>query len=299
MSALHAMIRIVLLGRTGNNLFQYALGRALSKKHGVPLVMDGSWFNKEGWREVSHFLKLPLQATIVRRCSLGARLLRKLTGKHYWEFSRLPVIREAPECHAFDAQHLDAPDDCLLIGYFQTQLYFESIADELRGEIKGLLENSVSAPEPLKSSLTSPSSIAIHVRRGDFLAQQAFHVCDLDYYIKAMNETRERISDARFFLFSDEPAWCRVAFPAPDIEVIDSGFSAANPLHDLYLMSCASHHIISNSSYSWWAAWLGKKNGQHVITPPRWFSKDITAPISEKLCPGWSVVGTKFRPDPA
>lgn len=291
------MIRIVLLGRTGNNLFQYALGRTLSKKQGVPLVMDGSWFNKEGWREVSHFLKLPLQASIVRRCSLAARLLRKLTGRHYWEFSSLPIIREALGSHAFDAQHLDAPDDCVIIGYFQSPLYFESIADDLRGEINGLLKNSVCAPEPLNSSLTSPSSIAVHVRRGDFLAQQAFHVCDLDYYIKAMDEMRERIPDARFFLFSDEPTWCHNAFPAPDIEVIDSGIAAANPLHDLHLMSCASHHIISNSSYSWWAAWLGKKDGQHVLVPERWFTKDIAAPISEKLCPGWTTVGTSSPRD--
>jgi hypothetical protein len=49
------VIRIVLLGRTGNNLFQYALGRVLAEKHGVPLVLDGSWFNDKGWSEVSTF----------------------------------------------------------------------------------------------------------------------------------------------------------------------------------------------------------------------------------------------------
>ncbi len=80
------MIRIVMLGRTGNNLFQYALGRVLAEKHGVPLVLDASWFNAAGWAEVSHFLKLPLKAKVVRRCSLGTRALRKFTGKHYWEY---------------------------------------------------------------------------------------------------------------------------------------------------------------------------------------------------------------------
>ena len=89
------MLRIVLLGRTGNHLFQYALGRVLAEKQGVPLVMDASWFNAEGWAEVSHFLKLPLKAKVVRRCSLGARALRKITGKHYWEYRGVPVLREA------------------------------------------------------------------------------------------------------------------------------------------------------------------------------------------------------------
>ena len=88
------MIRIVLQGRTGNHLFQYALGRVLAKKHQVPLVLDASWFNPEGWSEVSHFLSLPLQAEVVRPCSLGSRILRKLTGKHHWEFLSVPIFRE-------------------------------------------------------------------------------------------------------------------------------------------------------------------------------------------------------------
>ena len=295
------MIRIVLLGRTGNNLFQYALGRVLAEKHGVPLVLDASWFNEEGWAEVSHFLKLPLKAKVVRRGSLGARALRKFTGKHYWEYRGVPVLREAGDDQSFDARFLDAPADCMLFGYFQSPLYFQGIAKELRTELNELIGMDVfqesgqdaratvaraSCPELLPQRLSHPNAVAVHVRRGDYLHHTIFSVCDSHYYHHSMHEMRNRLPGAHFFVFSDDPEWCRSEFREADQEVVDSGVSAANPLHDLYLMSLASHHIIANSTYSWWAAWLGDKPGQQVIMPDRWYAHGIKAPMDEKRWKG-------------
>lgn len=276
------MIRLVLLGRTGNNLFQYALGRVLAEKHGVPLVLDGSWFNAAGWAEVSHFLSLPLQATVVRRCSLGARALLKATGKHYWEFRGVPVLREPGNDQSFDRRFLDAPADCLLFGYFQSPRYFESIAPALRFELNSLLAGAVEVPDDLRARLSDPNAVAVHVRRKDYLELPIFHVCDRAYYQESMNQLRARLPAARFFIFSDDPQWCLSEFRDADQEVVDSGKDAANPLHDLHLMSLANHHIIANSSYSWWAAWLGAKPGQQVILPDRWYAHGIKAPMEEK-----------------
>jgi len=285
------MIRIVLLGRTGNNLFQYALGRVLAQKHGVPLVLDASWFNSAGWREVSHFLKLPVHAKVVRDPTLCSRALLKLAGKHRWQYGRFPFLSENPGDHSFDPSFLEAPADCALFGYFQSWKYFSSIEGELRAELVHLIEIGcgrdaratvarASCPQP--SPLTAPASVAVHVRRGDFLNHPAFQVCDEAYYHRAMGEMRGRLGAPEFFIFSDDPEWCRQTFTDRDINVIDSGKAAANPLHDLHLMSLASHHIIANSTYSWWAAWIGKKPGQHVILPGKWFTKDIHAPMADK-----------------
>jgi hypothetical protein len=94
---------------------------------------------------------------------------------------------------------------------------------------------------------------------------------------------RARVPGGRFFIFSDDPAWCGDTFTDPDTEVVDAGNAAANPLHDLHLMSLAGHHIIANSSYSWWAAWLGDKPGQQVIMPERWYADErIKAPMEQK-----------------
>lgn len=284
------MLRIVLLGRTGNNLFQYALGRVLSEKHGVPLVLDASWYNADGWAEVSHFLKLPLQAKVLRRCSLGARLLRRVTGKHYWEYRGVPILRESCDDQSFEQRFFDAPADCLLFGYFQSPLYFESIAHSLRAELNVLIRGAVCVPEDLRDALSAPHAVAVHVRRKDYLDLPVFHVCDSAYYQESMRQMRERLPDARFYIFSDDPGWCRSEFCEADQEVIDSGMLAVNPLHDLCLMSLASNHIIANSSYSWWAAWLGETPGQQVMIPECWYAHGIKAPISEKKLGHWSVV---------
>lgn len=276
------MIRIVLLGRTGNHLFQYALGRVLARKHGVPLVLDGSWFNAEGWAEVSHFLRLPIQAMVVRRCSLGARALLKLTGKHYWEYRGVPILKENPNDQSYDPSFLHAPSDCMLFGYFQTQRYFESMADELRAELLQLLRDHVPLDDALKSRLKQAGSVAIHVRRKDYLQHAEFQVMDSGYYRSHMEQMRASLPAARFFVFSDDPEWCRNEFRDSDTEVMDSGDAGKNPLHDLFLMSLASHHIIANSTYSWWGAWLGKKPNQQVIMPERWYAHGIVAPIEEK-----------------
>jgi hypothetical protein len=305
------MLRIVLLGRTGNIMFQYALGRVLARKHGVPLVLDGSWYNAEGWTEISHFLKLPIQAQVRRKFSLASRALRNFTGKHFWEFKGAPFLKERENDQSFDPRFLDAPSDCTLFGYFQSPLYFESMADELRAELKGLISMGARAFDPQSSPVTEdqlsqPESVAVHVRRGDYLHHDCFKVCDVEYYQRSLCEMRERVPGAKFFIFSDDPEWCRAHFNDSDVAAIigrqnnvtaitgrrnhlaektatdDRRHMATNPLHDLYLMSLASHHIIANSSYSWWAAWIGSKPGQIVTMPDRWYAKDIIAPIEEK-----------------
>lgn len=284
------MIRIVLLGRTGNNLFQYALGRVLAEKHGVPLVMDASWFNAHGWAEVSHLLKLPLQAKVVRRCSLGARALLKLTGKHYWEYRGVPVLRESLDDQGFDPGFLDAPADCLLFGYFQSPRYFHSLAPQLRNELNALIGGGVRIPEDLRCRLGAANSVAVHVRRKDYLDLPIFQVCGAHYYQAAMRLMRDRLPNARFYIFSDDPEWCRAEYCAADQVVMDQAQMAGNPLYDLHLMSLASHHIIANSTYSWWAAWLGDKPAQQVLMPEHWYAHGIKAPIEEKQCCGWEIV---------
>jgi hypothetical protein len=275
------MIRIVLQGRTGNHLFQYALGRVLSKKHQVPLVLDASWFNAEGWSQVSHFLSLPLKARVVRRFSLGARILRKLTGKHYWEFRNIPIYRENPLDQSFDARFLECPSDCLLFGYFQTPRYFDEIAEELLQELRSLL-NSACPSREIHRELAQPGTVAVHVRRGDYLQHSVFQVCDVDYYRDAINQMRKEGSATKFFIFSDDPAWCRSTFCDDDQTIVDSGKAGNNPLYDLHLMSLAAHHIIANSTYSWWSAWLAQSSTQRVIMPERWYAGEIIAPIDEK-----------------
>jgi len=275
------MIRIVLLGRTGNNLFQYALGRVLAGRHGVPLRLDAGWFNHAGWSEVSHFLRLPIQAEVVRPLSVGCRLLRKLTGRHRWEYLRgVPWLREDPADQSFDARFLEAPADCVLFGYFQSPLYFASIEDALRSELRGLFGVKATG---------MGCDVAVHVRRGDYLKHPDLMVCDVGYYQRAMDLMRWRLSGCRFFVYSDDPDWCRANFAGADVEVVDPT-PGGNPLPDLCAMAQAGHHILANSSYSWWAAWLARHPDQVVLMPSRWNHGATRAPIAEKALSHWECV---------
>jgi hypothetical protein len=282
------MIRIVLLGRSGNHLFQYAFGRVLAKRHQVPLVLDASWFNADGWQEVSHLLRLPLQAKVTRRASLAARALLKLTGKHYWEYRGLPLIQEPELDQAFHPELLDAPDDCVVRGYFQSYKYFRSIEDELRTELRGLLSEAVPVPPGMKEKLADPASVAVHVRRTDYLKHPDLMICGESYYRAAIARLRDEVPGAKFMIFSDDPSWCREVFRDADQEV--AGIASANPLHDLWLMSLASHHIIANSTYSWWAAWIGDKPGQRVLMPDRWNAGPARVPIEDKKLDHWITI---------
>jgi hypothetical protein len=286
------MIRVLMLGRLGNNLFQYSLGRVLAEKHGVPLVMDGSWFNAEGWSQVNCIRLLPGPAAgkvkVVRRLSLGARALLKVTGKHYWEYSGVPVLKEDERDQSFDPRFRNAPADCVLFGYFQSSLHFAGMEDQLRSELSTDGLGLEKGREPLFDRIRQPESVAVHVRRTDYAGNPTLDLCGMDYYRTAMQQMRDSVADARFHIFSDDPAWCRSHFQEEDCEVLDQS-PPDMPLADLHLMSSASHHIIANSSFSWWAAWLGKKPGQKVLMPSRWFS-GIVAPIEEKKNPGWETV---------
>lgn len=286
------MIRVVMLGRLGNNLFQYALGRVLAEKQGVPLVMDGSWFNQEGWGEVKCLKQLPGPAAgkvkIVRRVSLGTRALLKATGKHYWEYRGIPILRESGGDQSYDPRFLDAPDDCMLFGYFQTPWYFQGHEIMLREELATGDLGLESGNEPWADKLRQPQSVAVHVRRTDYVGNPNLDLCEPEYYRKAMQRMRETSGDVRFFIFSDDPAWCASTMSGRDVEIVQHQKSA-NALIGMHLMSLANHHIIANSSYSWWGAWLGEKPGQRVMMPARWFSS-IIAPIDQKCCDGWEMI---------
>lgn len=287
------MIRVVMLGRLGNNLFQYALGRALSEKHGVPLQLDASWFNGRTWPYVSPLGKLPgfaaQKTKLTRPFSFGSRALKKLTEKHHWEYLDTPIIREPENDQSFNPAFLQAPSDCVVFGYFQSPLYFHEIEHLIRSELSTEELGLEVGHEDLAEQLRKQNSVAVHVRRQDYVNNSNLHLPSIRYYKRAMNQLREVVPSARFFVFSDDPKWCIEEFVSPDTTVLTHS-DLYQPLTDLHLMSLASNHIIANSSYSWWAAWLGKKEGQTVTMPNQWFKESIKAPIMEKMCAGWTTL---------
>jgi hypothetical protein len=267
------MIEVLLNGRLGNWLFQYAAARALALKTGTGVTLNLSRF--VSWRDVrgspvmNALRFFELDATYTRLGADAGRTLEKLG------------LRERREDFAEAAWGYDPRFEALgaatrLEGYFQSPKYWHGFDAVLRSDLAPRRLPDDPVLTRTLAAVTGAAAVSVHVRRGDYLTtERALHgVCTADYYARAIREMRSRVIGARFFVFSDDTAWCRGHFTDPDMTVVDVPASAREPALDLYLMSRCAHHVISNSTYSWWGAWLGASAGAIVCTPERWFNDD-------------------------
>lgn len=264
------MIRVILQGRTGNNLFQYAAGRALAEHHQVPLLLDGAWVKPDQARIFEHLLKLPIKASYENRYSAAKRISRKLFGINPASFHKGTVILDPGNGILPNLKNSDT--DSLLIGFFQSPLHFGEIEENLRRELDlsvlRLPDDSIRFEDSLRNKLTA----SIHVRRGDYLGISETHCIGKSYHTKSIDLLRKQYEGIRFCVFSDDIPWCRNQFQGSDFLFCDFHAASRDPFHDMRLMSACCHHIIVNSSYSWWGAWLNESPVKTVIAPKMWMS---------------------------
>ena len=274
------MVIVRLTGGLGNQMFQYAAARALAERLGVELWLDTRAFEhalafKEYTPRAYALAPFRLRARVASAAELGrwpqwvaelgmrARALRPLFRR--WHFE---------PANTYDPAVATLRDPIYLVGYWQSERYFADIAARIREEF--MLREALSGRNAeLLAIARSAGSVGLHVRRGDFLsladAAQVHGLCSIDYYRRAMDLLRARVPGCRFLVFSDDAQWARAELPAHPGTVFAQGNEQAPEL-DLALMSACGHHIIANSSFSWWAAWLGHHPQQIVIAPTPWYA---------------------------
>lgn len=275
------MVIVRLSGGLGNQLFQYALGRVLSLHHGVPLKMDITLYEtyKLHFYSLAPFHTVQETATSeeVRKAklttysTLEARV-KKITEilKPYYKKSYLKE-----QSFAFDPNVLKASGNVYLDGYWQSEKYFKSFENKLREEFT-IIPKQSGWDKKITNQIQKTNSVSLHVRRADYITNPvtyAFHgVCTLEYYDKAIIYLAKKIKDMHIFIFSDDKKWARKAlhFSYPATFVHHNG--PDKNYEDLRLMSRCKHHIIANSTFSWWGAWLDNKPGKMVIAPNQWFA---------------------------
>ena len=157
-----------------------------------------------------------------------------------------------------------------LTGYWQSYRYFEDAADLIRAEIRPAWPFS-DANRAWLARIEAANAVCLHVRRGDYLDHrgEAPLLCARSYYDAALAHVRRSVQDAQIFVFSDDIAWCRETFADAGFSFVDSN-GADDAADDLRLMAACRHHVIANSSLSWWGAWLARHPGQVVIAPQPW-----------------------------
>jgi hypothetical protein len=167
-----------------------------------------------------------------------------------------------------------------LLGFWQSEAYF---ADIRRHLMKELTPNAPPAPadQEVIDLMGKGTAVSVHVRRGDYVTLQsasAYHgLCSLGYYRAAIEYVAERVENPKLFVFSDDPDWASANLVSPfPTKYVDHN-SPNDAFQDLRLMSLCHHHIIANSSFSWWGAWLAEQQGI-VVAPARWYAADRPTP---------------------
>ena len=273
------MIITRLIGGLGNQMFQYATGRSLAHKLNTELKLDISGFERYTLRryELSPFNIVEnfatnddICATKYRARSLAVRIIDKISNKspHPGKF----YFREKRLFH-FDSAVLDLSDGFYLEGSWQSPLYFQNIEDVIRKDftLKGALSE---ASLNVESKIKSCNSFSLHIRRGDYVqnpeTNKVHGVCDMRYYEDAVEYLLERFDNLYCFIFSDEPDWAKdnLRLPCPVTVVGHNGQN--KDYEDMILLSCCTHHIIANSTFSWWGAWLGNAPDKIVVAPKKW-----------------------------
>lgn len=287
------MIVMRLAGGLGNQMFQYAAGRALSLRTGLPLVLDRRHYNRP--REHGYALgAFALADTPVSDAQLPplfkerplAWLLERLTGRG------LPRYEEAGP--AFDPAIAAINGPAWIRGYLQSERYFSDHAAIIRAELTPTKPMDSGNTRWLAEIASEPNAVSLHVRRGDYVRNPRFAArhgsCTPIYYERALAHVTERIGAAPVvFAFSDDPVWVRDNLRlGVEIRVVDQNDASRN-VEDLRLMSACAHHIIANSSFSWWGAWLNPSRDKIVAAPGRWFATP-TMRNPDILAMGWDSI---------
>lgn len=265
------MIVTCIHGGLGNQMFQYAAGRRASFSCGVPLGIDLTAMDR--YRKRSYGLDQfvlsadaqPVDGVAFSKGKGVTRLWRKLRKQY----------RDRKESGlTFDPEILSLRPPARLVGYWQSEKYFSDVSDIIRADFQ-LARPMTDRRLQILHEIKSCESISVHVRRGDYVSvprnAEIFGACSPDWYERAVSVACEGVGRPVFFVFSDDLRWAaqNLVFPGRVVWVEPS--ADGRDAEDLHLMSACGSHVIANSSFSWWGAWLDHRSGSRVVAPAKWF----------------------------
>ena len=291
------MIVSCLEGGLGNQMFQYAAGRALAKSLGTTLSLDLSFFSQQSLSVTPRDFELGcfnIEENIIDSSySIFLKLAKKLPFLFNILNQRVLVERGVD----FMSDFFKTCDGTRLIGYWQSYKYFADINDTLFDEFQPRSSFCLENEEFAHQLAVDNHSIALHIRCGDYLnlssATNYHGNLTLSYYQDAINFIHKHDEFAKIIIFSDDIDWCKIHFKDLQNVFFAPSPTSAKPWEDMVLMSLCRGNIIANSSYSWWSAWLGDIrygiNDRQVIAPNRWFSQQSFC-ASDRFPPHWKLI---------
>ncbi len=276
------MIISHLIGGLGNQMFQYAAGRALSLDRGVQLKLDIAGFEGYGLHQGFELQRVfncaaDIASETEVRSLLGWQFpsaIRRVVARPSMRVLRRQNFVVEPHFHYW-AGIKRIPYNSYLAGYWQSESYFQSQSATIRADFAFKLPLSAQNLA-LTTQIKQVNAVSLHIRRGDYANNPkttATHgLCSLDYYRTAIQHIAERVQSPHFFIFSDDIAWVKQHLAIPFSHQYIDHNQGAESYNDMRLMSLCQHNIIANSSFSWWGAWLNTHAHKMVIAPKQWFA---------------------------
>ena len=277
------MVIIRVVGGLGNQMFQYALGRALSIKLGVVFKLDLLSFDSQqihnGFELDKVFnCEVDIAAQQDIKEILGWQSLsfiNKFIFSPYFSRLRKSSIIIEPHYHYWEGIN-NILDNSYLVGYWQSEKYFKYIKEQINKDFtfKVPLDHKNRYYAKLIQKF---NSVSIHVRRGDYMKNvktyKTHGVCNNEYYDKALTNILKKVKNPHFFIFSDDIKQAKSIIKKIDYPCYFVGNNQGiYSYNDMKLMSMCKHNIIANSSFSWWAAWLNLNSDKIVIAPKQYLA---------------------------
>lgn len=266
---LHKIGIVKTQGRLGNQMFQYAYLSYLRKQLGTE--MDFYLFTNN---EI-----LSKSFPLIELFQMSENLKKSVNHVNPRQ------IEKVTEAELSTYQHIDKPKKAITIysGYWQCYNYANELTDELREAFQMNEDALCYHYKCLLEEISSICSVSIHIRRGDYNINKNKDIygsiCNMEYYSKAIKEMKKLLPEKPvFYVFTDDKEWVRNHFIRDGYVLIEST-EDIDDWQDLFLMSSCKHHIIANSSFSWWGAWLGHYENKIVIAPDRWYNGMSTPDI--------------------
>lgn len=261
-----------LSGGLGNQMFQYALARHLEHQGLRKTVLNGARIDGLRHLGLDQFVA-PIPIATANE-----------VANYVVQRSNVHAINESLPGYV---PSVLAPHEAPVVvydGFWQSEKYFQDVAETLRKDFT--LKEALPSGVPNLKVLQRPNSVCMHVRLGDYLRREGSFMgfVGIDYYRRAIAKMVEKIPNAHFFIFSDDLGWCMetLQIDSPH-NFVDYDPGPSKAALALSVMSHCTHFVISNSTFAWWAAWLGKAADKIVIAPKGWFANERGGPGTDKF----------------
>lgn len=272
----------------GNQMFQYAFAYALARRTGARVLIDPLFWGTS----LRKYQLEEFQVTNTKRMvsqawdyvlGFGPRNGRRFKDR-YRQFlirKKYQFIKEKQIMH-YDEKLLSQTKSSFYMGFWQTPRYFEAYYEELKSQFvrkKGISAVAANYQKRIQEEV----SVALHIRRTDYVRQEGNVALGLSFYEKALEQMQKQLGSFQLFVFTDDKEFVKENFKLREYILVEG----ACDLDEFELMKQCDHHIIANSTFSWWAAYLGKDKGGIVYAP-------CTDIWSEEFYPKeWQLINTK------